>query len=708
MEENTYLRKIDCLNSCLTGENAKEILKEVDALEKWKPVRVPLYALKARALYYSGMEWDRITTILSEKCNASYDYPGVQEIIKVYKELAMCCKDQLDIRRNDRISNNSMQKEADINTESIELLYKNIVNGNFSENSLIKLRDENYVCQEWVMYHTLSLVLNQMYQIKDITREWTNQIYNIGYLKEYLLNKKQKKVCFIGMVGQNNIKFNALKKCLQMLGKDVIEVDTVDEAIEEITGFALVFSTVKKFKDLEFHKQMGYLYIGYEKYDDEIGFGWIGNYLDYLSDLYGEDCNALVNEEPVKKFSIIIPARNSADTLRYTLRTCIEQWDESDYEIIISDNSTGHNVDVYELCKEWNDSKIRYMKTPRDLPLSKSFEYAYIHAKGEYIFALGSDDGLLPWGLSALEEVIEAFPNEEIIQWERGFYAWPGFNGGQQNQFMIPRKYEKDILEVEYRDNIDYLAMILNNSREMYSLPMLYINSCFKHSYMETLMAKTGRLWDGICQDIYMGVLTACIHDKILNLKYPLTIAGMSSGSVGAKSNIGEQTNKEFETMMKERKHDNNAGCYCQTEYEKLIAFTGTDTSSLYTTLLRMVSMNIIPKSYLTEVFDWKKMFQNLSSELDIRDVTFDRKIHEMYYAASLHGKEFLDWFEKNDFKPMLKPVLVDEERLKKIEEKKIYTNSRNAEGGVVLDAAEYGVKNVYDAIKLFEKLTGL
>lgn len=42
-----------------------------------------------------------------------------------------------------------------------------------------------------------------------------------------------------------------------------------------------------------------------------------------------------------------------------------------------------------------------------------------------------------------------------------------------------------------------------------------------------------------------------------------------------------------------------------------------------------------------------------------------------MYYAASLHGKEFLDWFEKNVFKPMLKPVLVDEERLKKIEEKK-------------------------------------
>ena len=54
----------------------------------------------------------------------------------------------------------------------------------------------------------------------------------------------------------------------------------------------------------------------------------------------------------------------------------------------------------------------------RSVPLSKSFEYAYIHAKGEYIFALGSDDGLLPWGLSALEEVIEAFPNEEIIQWE--------------------------------------------------------------------------------------------------------------------------------------------------------------------------------------------------------------------------------------------------------------------------------------------------
>lgn len=706
MDEKTYLERIDELNRKLSEENTEEILSEVATLEKIKPVRAPLFALKAKAMFYKDKNNCNVSSHLSGKSNASYDYPGVKEILRVYKEQAVWHKDELDIRRNERLENN-LEKEKK-RPEKIQLLYQKIIKEDISKETLTELQNESYVCQEWVMYHVVSLVLEQNYQMENTSREWTKQICNIGYLREYLLNKKNNKIYFTGITEKEHAKFEVLKTCLQMLGKKIIETDTVDEATEHMDGFALFFSTVKFYQKSVFHRHSGYLYGGYEKYEDETVFGWLGNGLDYLSDLYGEDCNLLIDRKPTKKFSIIIPARNSVNTLRYTLQTCLEQRYTGTYEIIISDNSTGHNADIYEMCTDWNDSRIKYMKTPRDLPLPKSFEYAYLHSSGEYVFAIGSDDGLLPWTLSALEEVTEACPDEEIIQWERGFYAWSDFNGGQQNQFTIPRKYEKDVLEVKYKDNIGYLAEILNNPREMYSLPMLYINSCFKRSYMKRLADRTGRLWDGVCQDIYMGVLTACIHEKILNVKYPLTIAGMSSGSVGAKSNIGEKTNREFEAMMAERTHDNNAGGYCLTDMEKLISFTGTDTSSLYITLLRLVQMNIIPESYLSEVFDWKKMFQNLAKELDIRDVTFDRKLHEMYYAAAWHGKDFQTWFQNDILIPMLRPVIIDEARLQKIEKEKTYTNAQNPEGGITVDASEYGVKNIYDAVRLFEKLTEL
>jgi glycosyltransferase involved in cell wall biosynthesis len=192
-----------------------------------------------------------------------------------------------------------------------------------------------------------------------------------------------------------------------------------------------------------------------------LALSWYGDYLSYISKIYGQDCHAMVDESPSKRFSIVIPARNSSDTLRYTLQTCLEQRYTGDYEIIVSDNSTGHNAAVYELCQELNNPRIVYLKTPRDLPLAKSFEYAYLHAKGEYIFAIGSDDGLLPWALEILDGIAQQYPDEEIIQWTRAFYAWSGFNGGQQHQFIIPRKYKKGEIPMGYREALDYIDMIL-------------------------------------------------------------------------------------------------------------------------------------------------------------------------------------------------------------------------------------------------------
>ena len=56
----------------------------------------------------------------------------------------------------------------------------------------------------------------------------------------------------------------------------------------------------------------------------------------------------------------------------------------------------------------------------------------------------------MPYTLTEINKIMEKYPEEDIIQWERGFYAWPGFNDGQQNEFVIPRKYNKLKYETEY------------------------------------------------------------------------------------------------------------------------------------------------------------------------------------------------------------------------------------------------------------------
>ena len=443
---------------------------------------------------------------------------------------------------------------------------------------------------------------------------------------------------------------------------------------------------------------------GTRRTDVHLAFSYYGEYMDYLSEIYGKDCREMLRQKPSVRFSVVIPARNSAKTLRHTVQTCLRQDYQGDYEIIISDNSNEGNTEVFDLCEKLDDPRIVYIRTPRNLHLPKSFEYAFLHTRGEYVLGLGSDDGVLPWALSVLDEVIAEHPEDEIVHWERGFYAWPGFNGGQQNQFVYPRGYVKNDYHVSHTQGIDYLAMALKERQSMYSLPMLYINSCFKRSYMQTLLDKTGRLWDGPCQDIYMGVVSSIINEKILHMEYPLTIAGMSSASVGAGAQKAPKTREEYQKVMDGVKKDGNVGGYCKSFYECLLPTVGTDTWSLYTCVLRCISIVILPDAYLNHVIDWKQWYLNLAQELDIRDFTYDRKAHEMYYCATEVGSGFAEWFEQTLYPVMMKPrYLPDGKEDKK--PKRTYTVGRHDGGGLVLDASEYGVEDIEGAVELFAKI---
>jgi hypothetical protein len=241
----------------------------------------------------------------------------------------------------------------------------------------------------------------------------------------------------------------------------------------------------------------------------------------------------------------------------------------------------------------------------------------------------------------------------------------------------------------------------------MYVLPLLYINSCFKRSYLKTLLDKTGRLWDGICQDIDMGVINVCINSRIQTILYSLTIAGMNSGSIGSVSKNGFRSDEALKKALKANRVTYNIGSYCPTRLERLVAVT-YDVGGLYRSLLRAISHGLLPEQYLTEKFDWKKIYNEIAHCMNFHEVSFEIKLLELRHAAKQRGEEFLNWFDESILAWGGRHIIIDEERENALRNRRLYECGTNEVGGVTLDASEYGVANIYEAVKLFEKLSGL
>ncbi len=764
MNKYTYrkeIQKIQKLIEQAAYDEAKESLKE---LYRYKPVRLAWYHLNGQLEMNITGERQKYYDIVGAKRFSGYIYDGMPECNDMYERLANVARNSFDIKRL-KYQASILKNEWGFYEKSMQFFSEDRYSRGF-ESSYEKYQ-ELYALGEYVIYELQRCYHEKVYPDK-ADKGWVKWIKdghpNMGYWNEVLRSEENQ--FFVVMENDKNaLLVKWISYMLQALGKCVVSFRNpmryCDDHIEIQKTIAISLESMRKNGNcyeiipIEIERTNGEIQSNtiyllqylYKNITEEKGFhilasGWqteelclkrnneirnfrisccaveamehnfalsfYGKYLSYISGIYQTNCDVLMKNEPSKKFSIVIPARNSAATLRYTVMTCLEQSYKGDYEIIISDNSTNNNSEVYNLCQELNDHKIVYLKTPRDLHLPKSFEFAYLHTKGEYVLALGSDDGLLPWALEILDAVTNTYPNEKIIQWERGFYAWPGFNGGQEHQLVVPGEYEKGMLGLFYRTRDAYLKGVIEQPTNMYLLPMLYINSCFKRTHLDELIKRTGRLWDGVCQDIYMGVTTASMYPKILNMRYPLSIAGMSSGSVGANANRGVVTNGEFDKIMAERKLESNVGGFCRSYFEKYIPDTGTDTYSLYSCLLRMIMVGTLTEEYIYETFDWNQIYMRLFGEFDIRDVAFDRKIHEMRYAASKHGEAFLEWFDNSIYEPALEPVLFDEDKGKTRIKDKVYTEGPLEGGGCTLDASKYGVSNIYEAVHLFSEITKL
>lgn len=771
MTEKEYLGTIKKIRLVAGRGNWNKSLEDLERLYRIKPVRQEWFLAKAEIMLQLNYPIEEITALLDPLISLPDISDNTENIFRFYDKIYHAHGNEMEaagyrmLAELNRIKKNGRSEYIDNLYIELENQRMAFLQNFESEECLKNLAVAYHNLQNRVMYLLLSLLAEKRGQIKGFPiGNWVKGYPNIGFLQTVI----QEDECNVFIVVESNNNHGDCKIILKILNefnksviliknpvdcavntqidmKDTVQIsmdnqicegnniilypveiieagEKIDDNTNELIwqsverfaarGIAAIFGVGELFDKFELcpnmQKKMQRLSnLVTDYFNSYMAFGWVGNYTAYISLIYGFDVDKQMKYTSKAMFSLVIPARNNADTLKYTLKTCLNQRYEGDYEIIISDNSDGDNSEIYNLYCELNNPNLKYFKAPHNLPLAKSFEFAFLQAKGEFMFSIGADDAVFPWTLQVLSEVLLQLPHDEVIAWDRGFYVWPEFSKEQENQFIIPNYYRKKDINIQRIKCNELLEDVIYHPENMYVMPLLYINSGFRRSYLKTLLNKTGALWDGLSQDIHMGIVNLIVNDNIPIVNYPLTIAAMSSKSIGATSRATSESNEEYTKFIKGMANTFLYGEYASSFFDRFIPSYSTDRVALYYALMRCIAKGLLPLNMIDQL-DWKKIYMLIAEQLWIGNDMLDKQLDRLAYAAKFISGDMEQYVKQEICSKCRASCRIESKDCSKVSKvSKVYKEGFMDEG-MMLDASKFGVSNVYEAALLFEKLTGL
>jgi len=219
--------------------------------------------------------------------------------------------------------------------------------------------------------------------------------------------------------------------------------------------------------------------------------------------------------------NIIIPTLKRPDTLRYTLRTVLNQQYDN-YTIIVSDNFS--NDETQELVSSFNDKRIKYINPGRRLSMSRHWEFALQHVTEGFVTILGDDDGMLPGALQKVASIIQK-NKVDAVGWRFGNFNWKGL----PPYFMIPMANYYRIVNAETETK-----KIFNGSTyDTIQFPSLY------GGFIDIVIIKKirdrfgGEFFHSRIPDFFSGAIIAATLAKYIRLEFPITINATSKHSTG-------------------------------------------------------------------------------------------------------------------------------------------------------------------------------
>jgi len=255
-----------------------------------------------------------------------------------------------------------------------------------------------------------------------------------------------------------------------------------------------------------------------------------------------------------------------------------------------------------------------------------------LNSKGKYLLSLGSDDGLIRSALTVIYDTLCRFQDDDILVFNGTKYFWPDSpSRNLSNRIFAERIPREGINAVKLVDSTSQYILQIARSEISYSkLPMLYLYSCIRRSFIDKIIAYSGKFEDGDSQDVYTGFIALFIKNRILHLNYPLLIGGSSEIGVGTNSESSFTTMQKMASKYRDKYRYFRYSNLYSAEYRKLCGgFTNGPELLVYREYIkasRYESSSNIVASDLEIVL--KKIIKRLplnSCDIDTYEVPLER-----------------------------------------------------------------------------------
>lgn len=394
------------------------------------------------------------------------------------------------------------------------------------------------------------------------------------------------------------------------------------------------------------------------------------------------------------KFSIIIPAYNRAEYLRYTLDTCISQSYQSVEFIVQDDASTDDTRDVVERYREI-DGRIIYQNIGQNSGMKGNFERALENASGQYIICLGADDALIPDTLHDLAAVTDRHPSM-VISWPTSTYHYDQARGGR-GQIIAPHEMFGRNIEVELSSN-DYFHRQVTKLfyADDQKAPMLYVKSCVPKLLINKIKKQSGGVFfSSSTPDGYSGFAIASVCSKYIYTNTSYTMHGVSPSSAGLNYVSGSNDkNDHSKKFFKDSQSVPMAHQLASQPYSPLITLMTADfifqTDNIFKhNHSKKISLEKVLDKSLSELCDGLFAEERISRELLILNNISKYTGHHEIYIEMINSK-------KRNIRSILKGDAISFGL--------IYIDCRSRNINNVFEAAKY-IKRYRNSIKVYAVL---
>ena len=235
--------------------------------------------------------------------------------------------------------------------------------------------------------------------------------------------------------------------------------------------------------------------------------------------------------------SVVIPTKNRYKTLRYIVQSILE-WEETNYELVIQDNSY-NNRDFRDFLSQYkNDHRLSYFHESKQLSAIENCDLAVSHAKGNFVCFIGDDDGIISKAIRICEWMQKN--NVDAVSFNCASYTWPDMQHAltinqKLNGILVNKQFTMQKIPVKPLKEIEKIFLI--GGQGLFLTPRLYHGIVSKNC-LDALKEKTHSYFPGPVPDMSNAVALASFLSNAFYIDIPIIISGQSAESMSGKNSI--------------------------------------------------------------------------------------------------------------------------------------------------------------------------